>query len=215
MSRQVSRETFAAAFELAREAGAAGLVVTQMSPHRCGPDGDPPEFLIALYQPNGSLWTEGSHETADAVRDHITGYIERAGVQFVEEHGVQHHGGAIHGPCQRPPRVVSPNTKVFRREMRRYPDGTQFVGVWEPETVWPGKVPEILAAEVAALVPADGWCRTGVQAQVLEQRVVDRRLLHDVDEARQVIDAMVYERLLHRRGGTFGRIYPVQYDERD
>lgn len=211
----MNREKFAEAFELAREAQAAGLVVTLMSPQRGGPAGDPTEFVIALYQPDGKLWAEGSGETGDAVRDHITGYLDRAGVEIGEEYGVQHHDGAIHGPCQRPPQVVSPNTKVFRREVRRYPDGSQWVGVWEPETIWSGKVSDILAAEVIALVPANPWCRAGIQAQVLEQWIVDRRLVHTVDEAREVIDALVYERRLHRRGGTHGRIYPVRYEDEE
>jgi hypothetical protein len=68
--RDGSRE----AFELAREAQAAGLVVTVLAPlrHVVG------EFQVGLYQPDGALWAEGSNESAELIREqHIGGWRRR------------------------------------------------------------------------------------------------------------------------------------------
>ena len=60
------------AVALAREAASAGLIVTRLYPHQCGPD---VEYSIALWQPNGELWAEGTHESARMIRDtHIAGW---------------------------------------------------------------------------------------------------------------------------------------------
>lgn len=68
-------EAFREAFVLAREAQEAGLVVTCMVPHRCahGPAGDV-EFQVGLYLPDGERWAEGSHESAEQVREHLGGW---------------------------------------------------------------------------------------------------------------------------------------------
>lgn len=72
----MSGSGFQQAFELARDAQAAGLVVTCMAPLRCGHGGDAEvEFLVGLYQPDGTLWAEGSHESAEQIREqHIEGW---------------------------------------------------------------------------------------------------------------------------------------------
>lgn len=57
------------AFELSRDAVAAGLVVTAMSPQQC--HGRYGCHFIQLWQPNGVMWAEGSHETTASVREHI------------------------------------------------------------------------------------------------------------------------------------------------
>lgn len=58
--------------KLAQEAQAVGLIVTRLSPMDCGGN---TEYLITFWQPNGDLWAEGSHETAEQIRAlHIDGY---------------------------------------------------------------------------------------------------------------------------------------------
>lgn len=64
------------AFELSRDAAAAGLVVTALSPHQC--QGRYGCHFIQLWQPDGRLWAEASHETTDEVRGHIAGYARQA-----------------------------------------------------------------------------------------------------------------------------------------
>jgi hypothetical protein len=60
------------AFALAREAQAVGLIVTRMKPRRCGSD---MEYDVTLWCPDGRLWAEGTHETADQIRSqHLAGY---------------------------------------------------------------------------------------------------------------------------------------------
>jgi hypothetical protein len=61
--------------DLAREATAAGLIVTQLMPLKCGHGGE--DFLIQLWQSDGTLWAEGSHEIAEDVRTHIRRYADR------------------------------------------------------------------------------------------------------------------------------------------
>jgi hypothetical protein len=195
------------AFALAREAAAAGLVVTRIDPHQCGGEY---EYSVALWMPDGTLWAEGTHETADMVRRHIDGYIRSAGVQIHEQHGIQHHGGYIMGPAPRPKRVYDPGVAVHRREVRKYPDGSMLVSGWEPETILPRAVPGILAGEIRSLVAEAG--ETSIGYADLARRAVQCRLAHDEDEARTIIDAMVSERLLLRRGGSRGRVYPAPED---
>lgn len=65
-------EALAVAVGLAREATAAGLVVTALQPHRClGRYGC---HFIQLWKPDGGLWAEGSHESTAAVWGHIASY---------------------------------------------------------------------------------------------------------------------------------------------
>lgn len=73
-------EPFATAFALAREAQEAGLIVVQLAPLRRPPHhtGREFEFVVALYQPDGGLWAEGSGETAATVRRHIAGWRRHA-----------------------------------------------------------------------------------------------------------------------------------------
>lgn len=64
---------FREAFELARDAQLAGLVVTMLAPHRCHSGY---EFQVSLYQPDGQLWAEGTHESARTIREqHIAGWL--------------------------------------------------------------------------------------------------------------------------------------------
>ncbi len=63
---------------LAREATAAGLVVTQLMPILCRCAGTRVEYVIQLWQADGTLWAEGSHETAGRVREAIRSYAEPA-----------------------------------------------------------------------------------------------------------------------------------------
>lgn len=66
---------FREAFELSREAQQAGLVVTVLAPHRCHGGY---EFQVGLYQPDGTLWAEGTHVSARTVREAIiAGWIRR------------------------------------------------------------------------------------------------------------------------------------------
>ncbi len=197
----LSRQVYGEAFYLAREAAAAGLVVTRIDPHRCGGDY---EYSIALWQPDGALWAEGTHENADMVRDHITGYIEWARIQIREQHGVQHFGGRISGPVTRPKRVCSPDIAIYRREVRDYPDGSTLVSGWEPETIFPRDVPTVLAGKIRAIVAEAG--EPGIGYVDLVDETVQRRLSHR-QEASAVIDAMVGDRLLRRLGGSRGRVY--------
>ncbi len=69
------RDALREAFELAREAQAAGLVVTMMAPHRCGHSSgsDDAEFQVGLYGPDGMLWAEGTHESAELIREQHIG----------------------------------------------------------------------------------------------------------------------------------------------
>ncbi|PZG16489.1 hypothetical protein C1I95_17610 [Micromonospora craterilacus] len=61
--------------DLAREATAAGLTVTELMPHRC--HGGETEYAVQLWAGDGTLWAEGRHEGAEEVRDHIAAYRER------------------------------------------------------------------------------------------------------------------------------------------
>lgn len=68
-------EALAVAVQLSRDAVAAGLVVTAISPHRClGRYGC---HFIQLWQGSGGLWAEASHETTRSVRQHIALYRRR------------------------------------------------------------------------------------------------------------------------------------------
>jgi hypothetical protein len=60
------------AFKLSRRAVRAGLVVTQLAPQRC--HGGYGCFTIQLWQSDGGLWAEGSHEAEEQVREHIRRY---------------------------------------------------------------------------------------------------------------------------------------------
>jgi hypothetical protein len=63
---------------LAKEATAAGLIVTQLMPHPCGHIVErPEEYAIQLWGADGSLWAEARHESEDSVRGHIAGYVAR------------------------------------------------------------------------------------------------------------------------------------------
>lgn len=54
--------------ELARAAGDVGLVVTRLMPMGCGHG---PCYAMQLWQPDGELWAEGTHESAESVQRHI------------------------------------------------------------------------------------------------------------------------------------------------
>lgn len=60
--------------QLAREAVAAGLTVTELMPLRCHGGVD---YAIQLWAADGSLWAEGTHEDAEQVRWHISNYVNR------------------------------------------------------------------------------------------------------------------------------------------
>ncbi|MET0701687.1 MAG: hypothetical protein ABWY93_18710 [Mycobacterium sp.] len=80
MSRELIEldAALAVAVELSREAAAAGLIVTAMSPHRC--QGRYGCHFIQLWQADGTLWAEASHETTSSVRNqHIGGYRRSRG----------------------------------------------------------------------------------------------------------------------------------------
>lgn len=63
----------ATAVQLSREAVAAGLVVTQLGAMKChGGYGNC--YVIQIWQADGRLWAEGSHETVASVRRHIHSY---------------------------------------------------------------------------------------------------------------------------------------------
>lgn len=92
MANDLDRSRFRTAFELARDAQAAGLVVTCMAPHRHahGPDGDV-EFQVGLYQPDGKLWAEGANESAEQIREQIEGWLRRSGRDTASANeGVRH-----------------------------------------------------------------------------------------------------------------------------
>lgn len=77
MSEHGLSAAFREAFTLSREAQDAGLVVTCMAPHRCAHSSgsDDYEFQVGLYQPDGLLWAEGTHESAELIREqHIGGW---------------------------------------------------------------------------------------------------------------------------------------------
>lgn len=65
-------EALKVARRLARKAQKAGLVVTQLAPHRC--QGRYGCHLIQFWGADGRLWAEASHESTQSVRDHIAGY---------------------------------------------------------------------------------------------------------------------------------------------
>jgi hypothetical protein len=61
---------------LLAEAREAGLAVTMMLPYECHGSTC---YTIGLWAPDGSLWAEGSHETAEDVRRHIAVYVDPVG----------------------------------------------------------------------------------------------------------------------------------------
>lgn len=64
-----------AAFDLSRDAAAAGLVVTRLEPLACGVSHESLCFAITLWMADGRLWAEGTHESANTIRQqHIAGY---------------------------------------------------------------------------------------------------------------------------------------------
>lgn len=66
-------EALVAARRLARAAGRAGLTVTTLQPMSChGGWGEC--FLVQMWASDGRLWMEGSHESADSVRDAVALY---------------------------------------------------------------------------------------------------------------------------------------------
>lgn len=76
----MSTEGLREAFQLAREAQDAGLVVTMMAPHRCAHSSsgsDDYEFQVGLYQPDGQVLASGTHESAELIREHIGGWLHR------------------------------------------------------------------------------------------------------------------------------------------
>jgi hypothetical protein len=68
-------EALAVAVGLSREAVAAGLTVTALSPHRCR--GRYGCHFIQLWMPDGGLWAEASHESTASVREHIALFRKR------------------------------------------------------------------------------------------------------------------------------------------
>ena len=66
---------FRQAFELAREAQSAGLVVMVLAPMLHSPG----EFQVRLCGPDGVLWAEGANEGAELIREqHIAGWLKRS-----------------------------------------------------------------------------------------------------------------------------------------
>ncbi len=49
-----------------------------------------------------------------------------------EERGVQHYDGPIQFAPAPPPRVISPNVRLYRRTVRTFADGAVLIGAWEP-----------------------------------------------------------------------------------
>ncbi len=59
---------------LLEELAAAGLIAEQLDPIRCQGD---VEYLIRLLMPDGSVWAEASHESAESVRAAIRNFSRR------------------------------------------------------------------------------------------------------------------------------------------
>lgn len=61
------------AFNLSRDAHAAGLIVLVMAPHWCDHSKDGgPEFQVFLCRPDGSVLVDARHQSAAMVRQHIS-----------------------------------------------------------------------------------------------------------------------------------------------
>lgn len=66
------------AVRLSRSVQDAGLTVLYLVPHHCfmGP-GVVVEFEISFWTPEGTLWAEGTHETAESIHHHIDNWRDR------------------------------------------------------------------------------------------------------------------------------------------
>ena len=91
------------AVQLSREAVAAGLIVTELAALKChGAYGNC--FLIQIWQADGGLWAEGSHETVESVRQHIHSYArgrsneDMAADQEHSRDALARAGWTEHGP---------------------------------------------------------------------------------------------------------------------
>lgn len=67
----VIRQQRAEHVALARKATAVGLVVTQLMPMRGWQDC----YAVQLWRADGTLWAEGTNESADSIGRHIAGYV--------------------------------------------------------------------------------------------------------------------------------------------
>lgn len=76
---------------LSREAAEAGLVVTCLLPITCAHTGNQ-EYNIQIWQPDGGMWAEGTHETAEEIRGHIASWRDLTGSPPPADHEIIFRG---------------------------------------------------------------------------------------------------------------------------